>query len=330
MNEETLVCQNEACRQALDPNALECPACHALVHAAELELLAQKAATAAPGVAVVLYEKMLPLLPAEARQAVWARDRIATIHVRLNEETERQAEKERQSNWARRFGPFAPLLLLLAKAKSLLFVLFKMKFLTGFLWSLWLYAMMWGWRFGLGILAGILVHELGHYIDIRRRGLPAEIPVFLPGLGAYVQWDALGVGQRARAEISLAGPLAGGLFALGCMGAWQAGWGPIWAGLAHTTAMINVLNLIPVWTLDGAQAGHAIGRQGRWLLLAAALLAWAVSGQGICFFLAAGMVWLLVQKNKPTQEDWHVTGYFVAVMAGLAWLMAVAPNVQPR
>jgi hypothetical protein len=56
-----------------------------------------------------------------------------------------------------------------------------------------------GWAFGLGFAALILVHEMGHYIDITRRGLPADMPVFLPGLGAYVRWRALGVPDETRA-----------------------------------------------------------------------------------------------------------------------------------
>ena len=59
-------------------------------------------------------------------------------------------------------------------------------------------------KFGIGFAALILIHEMGHFIDIKRRGLPAEMPVFLPGLGAYVRWQAMGVPLETRAAISLA------------------------------------------------------------------------------------------------------------------------------
>jgi len=73
---------------------------------------------------------------------------------------------------------------------------------VGVYWSLY------GLKFGFGFAVQILVHELGHYIDIKRRGLPADLPVFLPGMGAFVRWQALGVSLETRAAVSLAGPLA--------------------------------------------------------------------------------------------------------------------------
>ena len=97
----------------------------------------------------------------------------------------------------------------------------------------------------------ILVHEMGHYIDIKRRGLPADMPVFLPGLGAYVRWNALGVSTETRSFVSLAGPLAGCIGAAVCALVWIDTGESLWIGLASLTAIINLLNLIPVWILDG-------------------------------------------------------------------------------
>jgi len=70
------------------------------------------------------------------------------------------------------------------------------------------YWAVYGVKFGVGFAILILVHEMGHFVDIKRRGLPADMPVFLPGFGAYVRWTALGVSARTRAFVSLAGPLA--------------------------------------------------------------------------------------------------------------------------
>src|ERR1700686_1816325 len=101
---------------------------------------------------------------------------------------------------------------------------------------------------------------LGHFIDIKRRGLPAEMPVFLPGLGAYVRWQALGVSQDTRAAVSLAGPLAGWLGAAVCGLLCRKTGNNLWAGLAHFTALLNVLSLIPIWFLDGGQAISALSK----------------------------------------------------------------------
>ena len=75
-------------------------------------------------------------------------------------------------------------------------------------------------KFGLGFAALILIHEMGHFVDIKRRGLPADMPVFLPGFGAYVRWQALGVPIETQAAISLAGPLAGFLGSVACTSLW--------------------------------------------------------------------------------------------------------------
>jgi hypothetical protein len=86
-----------------------------------------------------------------------------------------------------------PVVFFLAKAKSLLFVIFKFKFLLSFFAFFGLYWAVFGWKFGLGFTLSIMIHEFGHYVAARRRGLKVDLPVFLPGLGAYVRWYNMGV-----------------------------------------------------------------------------------------------------------------------------------------
>ncbi len=88
-------------------------------------------------------------------------------------------------------------------------------------------------KFGIGFAVLILIHEMGHFIDIKRRGLPADMPVFLPGLGAYVRWQALGVPLETRAAISLAGPLAGFFASVACAVIWWQTRDLFWAELAR-------------------------------------------------------------------------------------------------
>ena len=106
-------------------------------------------------------------------------------------------------NWLARLGPLGPFVLVILKGKGLLFAIFKFKFLFSLFSFVAVYWALYGWKFGIGFAVSILIHEMGHYIDIKRRGLPAEMPVFLPGLGAYVRWQALGVTLAQRAQISL-------------------------------------------------------------------------------------------------------------------------------
>ena len=192
--------------------------------------------------------KALELLPPDSSQAEWIGGNLKRLETLAG-----AAPAADRHAWARKFGPFAPLIILLANGKFLL-ALFKLKFLlslgsfVAFYWALY------GVRFGIGFAVLILVHEMGHFIEIKRRGLPAEMPVFLPGLGAYVRWTALGVSTQTRAYVSLAGPMAGCLGAAGCALLWMQTGDAFWIGLAALSAMLNVLNLIPIWVLDGSQA----------------------------------------------------------------------------
>ena len=173
------------CVRELPPGQLACPECQALVHAAQLDGISSEAkALEEKGDFRAAREKWitaLPLLPTDAQQSAW-------IHAHVRELLNSALDKEvpqQQSNWAKRLGPLGPVAVLLAKSKVLLAALFKLKFLLSFFAFLGVYWSLYGFRFGVGFVLLILIHEMGHFIDIRRRGLPAEMPVFLPGLGAY-------------------------------------------------------------------------------------------------------------------------------------------------
>ena len=125
----------------------------------------------------------------------------------------------------------------------------------------------------------------------------------MPGFGAYVRWTGLGVTRRQIAQISLAGPLAGWIAAAVCFLLYAQTQDPIWAALARTGAVLNILNLIPIWVLDGGQAAGVLSAVERAALLAASLGLWYYTGEGIFFFVAAGFTWRLFTKDKPQQSD---------------------------
>jgi Zn-dependent protease len=219
---------------------------------------------------------------------------------------------------------------LLAKGKTLLFAVFKLKFLFSFAAFLGLYWALYGAWFGIGFAVMILIHEMGHFVEVKRRGLPAEMPVFLPGLGAYVKWQALGVSGEARALVSLAGPAAGTAAALVALALYMQTGNSVWAALAHTGAWLNLLNLIPVWVLDGSGAVQPLDRLGRIsLLVFSALLFWW-TGQPVLLLVAAGMGWQLYRKPIPSEGSVTVQLYFAALMTCLAWLLHATPLANPR
>jgi Zn-dependent protease len=155
----------------------------------------------------------------------------------------------------------ALLLAAAAKGKALLVLLPKLKLLTtsgSMLVSVAAYSLIWGWRFAAGFVLLLLVHELGHVIQLRREGIPASAPLFIPFLGAVVGAKSLGDDAAAEARVGLAGPVLG---TIGAGAVALAGW---WLGsdlllaLAFTGFFLNLFNLLPVTPLDGGRAFAAM------------------------------------------------------------------------
>jgi len=319
---------NGSCRRCaapLEKGALVCRRCHGLVHAETVEhlvtnarLLESKRDTTA---ARTHWLEALALLPAESSQAAWILERAN----RLDAVESLPAAGKKKKNWILRLGPLAPIAALLTKGKAIA-ALLNLKFLLSFVAFFGVYWSIYGVWFGLGFTVQILAHELGHYIDIKRRGLPADMPVFLPGLGAFVRWQALGVSAKTRAEVSLAGPAAGCIAAGACALMWHWTGDGLWAALARAGAWLNLLNLIPVWALDGGQAFSAFSRRQRALLLAGSLLLAISTGEGILVLVALGVLWRLFTRDIPSDPSRSAAAYYLVVLSSLAALVWILPG----
>ena len=128
--------------------------------------------------------------------------------------------------------------------------------------SLITYAWLFGWQLGAGILALLFIHEMGHYVIIRAKRLPASWPVFIPLLGAYVAMRRMPRNVRDEAEIAIAGPFAGAMASALCFWLYQVTGLTVLLPLAYFSFLINLLNLIPVSPLDG---GRIVGAISRWI-----------------------------------------------------------------
>jgi Zn-dependent protease len=166
------------------------------------------------------------------------------------------------SNWRGRLkriaGPLAGAGIVLAKWSIIL-----LKFSTIFI-AVAAYALIWGWRFAAGLVLLILLHETGHYVEAKREGLSPKLPVFVPFLGAYVQYTRGNPWQTAR--VAIAGPILGGAARLACYALAQAQNSDLLSALAYFGFLLNLFNLIPVGILDGG----AVWRSARYLRLGGA------------------------------------------------------------
>jgi Zn-dependent protease len=167
--------------------------------------------------------------------------------------------------WRRAIGALVALGIVVlsygSKLKGLLLLLPKLKFATtglSMIVSIAAYALFFGLPFAVGFVLLLLVHELGHVWQLRREGIPASAPLFIPLLGAVVGMKQLPPDAAAEARVGLAGPVLGTLGVLVPVGIYLATGDPLFRALAYIGFFLNLINLIPVLPLDGGRALQAL------------------------------------------------------------------------
>jgi Zn-dependent protease len=122
--------------------------------------------------------------------------------------------------------------------------------------SIGAYALLFPVWFAVGIVVLIWVHEMGHVLQLKREGIKASAPMFIPFLGAFVAMKQMPKDALAEARVGLAGPVLGTLGGLATLGLYAATENPVFLGLAYFNFIINLFNLAPLLPLDG---GRAVG-----------------------------------------------------------------------
>jgi Zn-dependent protease len=173
------------------------------------------------------------------------------------------AEPPRPPLLRRILGPLAVAGAILLKfGKAALLLLPKAKVLTtsaSMLVSIAAYALIWGWKFAVGFVLLLFVHEMGHVIQLRREGVKdVSAPLFIPFLGAVVWARTLGGNAVAEARVGLAGPILGSIGAALCIPLYHATGNELFKALAFTGFFLNLFNLLPFGFLDGARAAAAM------------------------------------------------------------------------
>ncbi len=174
-------------------------------------------------------------------------------------------EPDRKPFWKRAGGALVALAILIfsygAKLKGLLLLLPKLKIFTtsaSALVSVAAYALIFTWKFAIGFVLLLFVHEMGHVLQLRREGIKATAPLFIPFLGAVVGMKELPKDAAAEARVGLAGPILGTVGCLVPLGLWLATGEQLFQALAYTGFFLNLFNLAPVLPLDGGRAMAAL------------------------------------------------------------------------
>jgi Zn-dependent protease len=266
----------------------------------------------------------LALVPPDSAEYQDTQARIQNIDLQLGAAQQKSAR-------AKRFGKFGSigtfLLVALSKAKLLLLGLTKLSTFISMLAFFAVYWSLFGWKFALGFVLCIYVHEMGHVMALRKYNIAASAPMFIPFLGAFVRMKQYpgNVGEDAR--VGLAGPIWGlGTAVVTWLAAITTGL-PIWYAIAHTAAWINLFNLLPIWQLDGGRGFRALTRGQRLIAGGVAIAIWAFTHQTILLLIALGAGYRLFSRDYPAEEDNVVLTEYVGLIVLLALLMLMTARI---
>lgn len=220
-------------------------------------------------------------------------DQVIEADYRVNPETGvlEQAPRRRSRQLRRWLAPLVLVIGVLSKAKALLAplkLLLKGPVLgpvaSAFV-SVAAYALAFGWQFAVGLVALLFVHEMGHVVVLRRFGVRATAPIFIPFLGAFIGMRQLPRDAVMEAKVGLGGPVLGSLGALAAWGMYVVTGHGLWLVLTYLGVVLNLFNLLPIPPLDG---GRAVAAISRWLWVLGLL------GLGVLMFRMPSPIFILI------------------------------------
>jgi Zn-dependent protease len=192
------------------------------------------------------------------------------------------------------------------------------------------YAWIWGWTFAAAIMVTLLIHELGHVVQIKREGMPVKALNFVPFLGAYVLSDVARTPDQ-QARISIAGPVAGALLASAIF--LVAGDDELLRAIAYTGFYVNLFNLVPIGIFDGGGVAKVF-TAGWWAVIAPVLAVIAVGSGSTLAAMVAIVCAVLIYVHRargfalnpddgvPFEQRVNAAVLFVGVCAVCAFGMA--------
>lgn len=322
-----------SCGTELAPHAVACPYCQTLIYGDRLKQLAaaaeQHEGSGDTAKAIEQWNAALRFLPPQSAQHETIRQHVATLTAAKAQAPAAKKANPHAPAWRRwASGVGAALLVALGKLKLLILGLTKLSTLLSMFAFFGVYWNLYGWPLAAGLVISIYIHEMGHVMEIRRLGIDAGAPVFIPGLGALVMLKQHVDDPVVDARIGLGGPVWGTLAALAAFGVFLVTKSNIWAAIAQLGAWINLFNLLPFWQLDGSRAFHALDRNARMLIAGACIaLAFATSQKMLILIGAVAAFRAFQAVDVKSNRRTLVT--FAVLLAVLSGLSAINAGVGP-
>ena len=182
------------------------------------------------------------------------------------------------------------------------------------------YASIWGWKWALGFVLLLLLHECGHLIVAKWFGLAVSAPMFIPFMGAFIALKEAPRNAWMEACVGIGGPILGSLAAAACHALGLALNYPLLIALGWSAYFLNLFNLTPVGMLDG---GRIVSALSPWLWLpgfaALGWLAWTHPNFIVWILLFASLPRIISLFRKRTEEEQR----YYEVAPAQRWLMAL-------
>lgn len=255
--------------------------------------------------------------------------KVETTTEQADSESQNATQKGKKRKGLAGLGGIGAVIAALLKLQWLV-VIAKFGFagVTAFI-SVFAYALIFGWPFAIGIVVLLFIHEMGHAVVMKLKGVPIGGMVFIPLLGAAVFMRQMPKNAKDEAEVGIAGPIAGALASLVCLAlALQPAQGPtIWAPLAYFGFFINLFNLIPIVPFDGGRILAAIDRR-IWILGFIGLVGFAVwtwiegsfSPWLLLFIVMAGaQFWVRRDPKTPEARAYYAVPLAERIILSLAY-----------
>jgi putative peptide zinc metalloprotease protein len=209
------------------------------------------------------------------------------------------------------------------------------------------WTMLFGWQFALVLIAVFVFHEYGHVLAMQKCGMKTKGIYLIPFVGG------MAVGEKAQSYwhevyISMMGPVFGLLMSVVFYAVFLITGNHFVGLVASVSALLNLINLLPVYPLDGGHVVKSLVLSARraWgftLLIALSAASFAVAFSlglsFLSFFIVIGALDLIASQRQlathpqvPLDRNGIVyctLWYFVVIAVFIAIIVLMANTNVP-